>query len=173
MGWERKTRRRSVCGSYTGMHTPHGCRQQYRTISLLKLGTNWTLCSTKVIKSNSTGLWMEHCHGKHMARASKQITAEVGDRSRQQEVARSGVPISWLEWQEMFWSLPHTRPIRLVQSAYVASLMRGDDTRLVSHQHRILYERQNQLGMHMYGFRVILRNICPGRPWHSHQPACL
>ena len=49
----------------------------------------------------------------------------------------------------------------VVQSAYVACLMRGDDTKLVAHQHRILYERQNaaaQLGMHMYGFRVILKN---------------
>ena len=81
--------------------------------------------------------------------------------TRQQEVARSEVPILWLEWQEMFRSLPHSRPIGLVQSAYVAYLLRGDDTRLVPHQHRILYEQQNaaaQLGMHMYGFRVILRN---------------
>ena len=39
--------------------------------------------------------------------------------------------------------------------------MRGDDTTLVAHQHRLLEERQNaasQLGMHMYGFRVILKN---------------
>ena len=43
----------------------------------------------------------------------------------------------------------------------MACLMRGDDTKLVAHQHRILYEQQNaaaQLGMHMYGFRVILQN---------------
>ena len=39
--------------------------------------------------------------------------------------------------------------------------MRGDDTKLVAHQHRLLFERQNaaaQLGMRMYGFRVILKN---------------
>ena len=44
---------------------------------------------------------------------------------------------------------------------YVACLMRGDDTKLVAHQHRLLFERQSaaaQLGMHMYGFRVILKN---------------
>ena len=86
--------------------------------------------------------------------------------SRTQEVTRSGIRISRSEWQTMFRSLPHSRPIRLVQSAYVACLMRGDNTRLVSHQHRILYQRQNaaaQLGMHMYGFRVILRNtFAPG-----------
>ena len=42
-----------------------------------------------------------------------------------------------------------------------AGLMRGDDTTLVAHQHRLLEARQNaaaQLGMHMYGFRVILKN---------------
>ena len=40
--------------------------------------------------------------------------------------------------------------------------MRGDDTTLVAHQHRLLEERQNsaaQLGMHMYGFPVTLQNI--------------
>ena len=39
--------------------------------------------------------------------------------------------------------------------------MRGDNTKLVAHQHRLLEERQSaaaQLGMHMYGFRVILKN---------------
>ena len=91
-------------------------------------------------------------------------TWETG--SRKQEVTRSGIRISRSEWQEMFRSLPHSRPIGLVQSAYVVCLMRGENTRLVSHQHRILYERQNaaaQLGMHMYGFRVILRNtFAPG-----------
>ena len=65
-----------------------------------------------------------------------------------------------------FRSLPHSQPVGLVQSAYVACLMRGDNTKLVSHQHRILYERQNaaaQLGMHMHGFRVILKNtFAPG-----------
>ena len=38
--------------------------------------------------------------------------------------------------------------------------------KLVLHQHRILYERQNataQLEMHMYGFRIILKNtFAPG-----------
>ena len=75
------------------------------------------------------------------------------NRTREQEVARSGVPISWSEWQEMFRTLPHSRPIGLVQSAYVACLRRGDDTRLVPHQHRVLYERQNaaaQLEMHIW-----------------------
>ena len=85
------------------------------------------------------------------------------DGTRTQGVARSEIYIAWLEWQEMFRSLPHSQPVGLVQSAYVACLMRGNNTRLVSHQHRILYERQNaaaQLGMHMYGFRVIL--FAPG-----------
>ena len=39
--------------------------------------------------------------------------------------------------------------------------MRGADATLVAHQHRLLEARQNaaaQLGMHMYGFRVILKN---------------
>ena len=39
--------------------------------------------------------------------------------------------------------------------------MRGDDAQLVAHQHRLLEERQNaaaQLGMRMYGFRIILKN---------------
>ena len=53
-----------------------------------------------------------------------------------------------------------------MQSAYVTCLLRGDSTKLVQHQHRILYERQNeaaQLGMHMYGFRVILKDtFAPG-----------
>ena len=30
----------------------------------------------------------------------------------------------------------HSQPVGLVQSAYVACLMRGDDTRLASHQHQ-------------------------------------
>ena len=78
--------------------------------------------------------------------------------SRTQGVTRSGIRITRSEWQTMFRSLTHSRPIGLVQSAY--------NTKLVSHQHRILYERQNaaaQLGMHMYGFRVILKNtFAPG-----------
>ena len=82
------------------------------------------------------------------------------DGTRLQGVARSRSYIAWSEWQELHRSLPHSQPIGLVQSAYVACLMRGDDTKLVAHQHRLLYERQSaaaQLGMHMYGFRVILR----------------
>ena len=86
--------------------------------------------------------------------------------ARTQGVWRSGRTIAWSEWQAMFRSLPNSRPIGLVQSAYVTCLMRGDDTKLVPHQHRILYERQNaaaQLGMHMYSFRVILKNtFAPG-----------
>ena len=66
----------------------------------------------------------------------------------------------------MFRALPHSQPIGLVQSAYVTCLLRGDSTKLVQHQHRILYERQNAaaaLGMHMYGFRVILKDtFAPG-----------
>ena len=66
----------------------------------------------------------------------------------------------------MFRALPHSQPIGLVQSAYVTCLLRGDSTKLVQHQHRILYERQNaaaSLGMHMYGFRVILKDtFAPG-----------
>ena len=86
--------------------------------------------------------------------------------ARTQGVWRSGRIIIWSEWQAMFRSLPHSRPIGLVQSAYVTCLLRGDNTKLVQHQHRILYERQNaaaQLGMHMYGFRVILKDtFAPG-----------
>ena len=51
--------------------------------------------------------------------------------SRTQGVTRSGRYIAWSEWQTMFRSLPHSRPIGLVQSAYVACLMRGDNTKLV------------------------------------------
>ena len=94
------------------------------------------------------------------------LSQKWNNGTRTQGVARSGRNIAWHEWQEMFRSLTHSQHIGLVQSAYVACLMRGDDTKLVPHQHRILYERQNaaaQLGMHMYGFRVILKNtFAPG-----------
>ena len=43
----------------------------------------------------------------------------------------------------MYRTLPHSQPIGLVQSAYVTSLLRGDSTKLVQHQHFVLYERQN------------------------------
>ena len=66
---------------------------------------------------------MEHCYGKHMARASKQVTAEVG-KSRQQEVARLEVPVLWSEWQKMFRSLPYSRPSRRCSKA-VSSLASG------------------------------------------------
>ena len=66
----------------------------------------------------------------------------------------------------MYRTLPHSQPIGLVQSAYVTSLLRGDCTKLVQHQHIVLYERQNaaaSLGMHMYGFRVVLKDtFAPG-----------
>ena len=66
----------------------------------------------------------------------------------------------------MYRTLPHSQPIELVQSAYVTCLLRSDSTKLVQHQHRVLYGRQNaaaSLGMHMYGFRVVLKNtFAPG-----------
>ena len=79
-----------------------------------------------------------------------------------QGVGRSKNYVQWTEWEALHRALSHSQPIGLVQSAYIASLMRGDDTAIVAHQHRLLEERQNaaaQLGMHMYGFRVILKNI--------------
>ena len=76
--------------------------------------------------------------------------------SRTQEVTRSGIRITRFEWQTMFRSLTHSRPIGLVQSAYVACLMRGDNTKLVSHLHRILYERQNAAAQ--------LGKVCKGSP---------
>ena len=86
--------------------------------------------------------------------------------ARTQGAWRSGRTITWPDWHEMFRALPHSQPIGLVQSAYVTCLLRGDSTKLVQHQHRILYERQNaaaSLGMHMYGFRVILKDtFAPG-----------
>ena len=62
----------------------------------------------------------------------------------------------------MYKTLPHSQPIGLVQSAYVT---RGDSTKLVQQQHRVLYERQNaaaSLGMHVYGFRVLKDTFAPG-----------
>ena len=38
------------------------------------------------------------------------------------------------EWCEMYRTLPHSQPIRLVQSAYVICLLRGHSTKLVQHQ---------------------------------------
>ena len=99
---------------------------------------------------------------------------EAGNRT--QGVWRSERIITWSEWNEMFQSLPHSRPIRLVQSAYVKCLLRGDSTKLVQQQHRILYERQNeaaQLAMHMYGFRVILKDTFAPGDLDSHQPTSI
>ena len=83
-----------------------------------------------------------------------------------QGVGRSRRLITWPEWYDMYRTLPHSQPIGLVQSAYVTSLLRGDCTKLVQHQHIVLYERQNaaaSLGMHMYGFRVVLKDtFAPG-----------
>ena len=90
-----------------------------------------------------------------------QLRKKWNDGTRSQGVARSRTYIEWSEWEELHRSLPHSQPIGLVQSAYIACLMRGDDAKLVAHQHRLLFERQSaaaQLGMHMYGFRVILKN---------------
>ena len=79
---------------------------------------------------------------------------------------RSRRKITWPEWYEMYRTLPHSQPIGLVQSACVTCLLRGDSTKLVQHQHRVLHERQNaaaSLGMHMYGFRVVLKDtFAPG-----------
>ena len=47
------------------------------------------------------------------------------------------------------------------RSDYFACLMRGDDTQQASRQHKLLEMRQSaatQLGMHMYGFRVTLKD---------------
>ena len=83
-----------------------------------------------------------------------------------QGVGRSRRQITWPEWYDMYRTLPHSQPIGLVQSAYVTSLLRGDSTKLVQHQHIVLYERQNaaaSLGMHLYGFRVVLKDtFAPG-----------
>ena len=83
-----------------------------------------------------------------------------------QGVGRPRRQITWPEWYDMYRTLPHSQPIGLVQSAYVTSLLRGDSTKLVQHQHIVLYERQNaaaSLGMHMYGFRVVLKDtFAPG-----------
>ena len=83
-----------------------------------------------------------------------------------QGVGRSRRLITWPEWYDVYRTLPHSQPIGLVQSAYVTSLLRGDCTNLVQHQHIVLYERQNaaaSLGMHMYGFRVVLKDtFAPG-----------
>ena len=90
-----------------------------------------------------------------------QLRRKWNDGTRSQGVARSRHYISWSEWDELHRSLPHSPPIGIVQSPYIACLMRGDDTKLVPRQHRLLFERQSaaaQLGMHMYGFRVILKN---------------
>ena len=60
--------------------------------------------------------------------------------------------ITWPEWHEMYRTLPHSQPIGLVQSAYVTCLLRGNSTKLVQQQHRVLYERQNaaaSLGMYV------------------------
>ena len=87
-------------------------------------------------------------------------------RVHTQGVGRSRRQITWPEWYDMCRTLPHSQPIGLVQSAYVTSLLRGDCTKLVQHQHRVLYERQNaaaSLGMHMYGFRIVLKDtFAPG-----------
>ena len=76
-------------------------------------------------------------------------------------MGRSGYYISRQEWEALFHDLPQSQPIVLTRSDYVACVVRGDDTRLVARQHSLLEARQNlaaQLGMHMYGFRIILKN---------------
>ena len=78
-----------------------------------------------------------------------------------QGVGRSKSYIYRQDWEALFRDLPQSQPIGLTRSDYVACLMRGDNAKLVAHQHRLLEERQNaaaQLGMHMYGFRIILKN---------------
>ena len=68
----------------------------------------------------------------------------------------------------MYRTLPHSQPIGLVQSAYVTSLLRGDSTKLVQHQHIVLYERQNaaaSLGMHIYGHAL----RCPQTELTAHK----
>ena len=84
------------------------------------------------------------------------------DGSSGQGVGRAQQFITGQDWNNMFVDLQHTNPIRLHQSDYVAILMRGEDTRHSARQHRVLEARQNsasRLGVHMYGFRVILTDI--------------
>ena len=85
-----------------------------------------------------------------------QLRKKWNDGARSQGVGRSTRYISWPEWEEMHRALPHSQPIGLVQSAYIASLTRGTDTTLVARQHQVLEERQHaaaQLGMQMYGIQ--------------------
>ena len=64
----------------------------------------------------------------------KRLREKWNDGTRLQKVARlRSCYIAWSEWQELHRSLPHRQPIGLVQSAYVACFMRGDDTKLVAH----------------------------------------
>ena len=81
--------------------------------------------------------------------------------ARDQGVGRSKSYIYRHDREALFRDLTQSQPIGLTRSDYVACPMRGDDAKLVARQHRLLEERQHaaaQLGMHMYGFRVILKN---------------
>ena len=51
------------------------------------------------------------------------------DGTRSQEVMRSR---TYIEWSELHRSLPQSQPIGLVQSAYIACLLRSDDTKIGS-----------------------------------------
>ena len=79
-----------------------------------------------------------------------------------QGVGRSHHYIAGQNWNDMRVDLQHSNPVRLHQSDYVAILTRREDTRQAARQHRLLEETQNsaaRLGVHTYGFRVILKDI--------------
>ena len=67
-----------------------------------------------------------------------QLRTRWNDGASSQGVGRSKSYVHRTEWEALFRALPHSQPM---QSAYIASLMRGDDTTLVAHQHRLLEER--------------------------------
>ena len=111
---------------------------------------------------------MGHCHGTQMAAASEAPESEMESGCEQ--------PRSWqvkcLYPSTRVGSPPPGPPTKSAHWAYtqryIASLMRGDDTTMVARQHQLLEERQNsaaQLGVHMYGFRVILQNTLQLRIW--------
>ena len=94
-----------------------------------------------------------HCHGKHMVRASTQATTKVEN---------------WVQTARSRKIRSTNLMVRVTRDVLIAPIQSTHRTCAkcicgLSHadQHRILYERQNaaaQLEMHMYGFRVILRN---------------
>ena len=97
--------------------------------------------------------------------------------SRTQGVTRSGIRITWSEWQTMFRSLTHSRPIGLVQSAYVACLMRGDNTKFsvapASNIVRTTKCSSATGNAHVWLSGHPQEHLCTRGPRHSHQPTRL